>query len=81
MERMKLLNIPTLPEGLVSFAYMLGGPYAPAFGRAGAYGPPSMYANETSPSGKVGMFNNFIRSIVSCSGQTALRDSVAWIPG
>lgn len=25
------------------------------FGRVGAYGQPSMYANETSPSGKVGM--------------------------
>lgn len=24
------------------------------FGRTGAYGPPSMYANETNPSGKVG---------------------------
>ncbi|KAJ6188787.1 hypothetical protein N7519_003695 [Penicillium mononematosum] len=47
----------SIPESMRHYLAMQFDPNKPGardpFGRAGAYGPPSMYANETNPSGKV----------------------------
>lgn len=49
----------SIPESMRHYLAMQFDPNKPGardpFGRTGAYGPPSMYANETNPSGKVGM--------------------------
>lgn len=50
----------SIPESMRHYLAMQFDPNKPGardpFGRAGAYGPPSMYTNETNPSGKVGRF-------------------------
>ncbi|KAJ5518594.1 Homeodomain [Penicillium expansum] len=54
------------------------------FGRAGAYGPPSMYANETNPSGKVVISHFTCRSLTVGSwrriGQNAMDLVVFYSP-
>jgi hypothetical protein len=48
----------SIPESMRHYLAMQFDPNKPGardpFGRAGAYGPPSMYTSETNPSGKVG---------------------------
>ena len=50
----------SIPESMRHYLAMQFDPTKPGtrdpFGRSAGYGAPSMYANETSPSGKVGMY-------------------------
>lgn len=62
----------SIPESMRHYLAMQFDPNKPGardpFGRAGAYGPPSMYASETNPSGKVGTFSPSILSLaLTCS--------------
>jgi hypothetical protein len=58
----------SIPESMRHYLAMQFDPNKPGardpFGRAGAYGPPSMYTNETNPSGKVGRFGTFYSLLV-----------------
>lgn len=61
----------SIPESMRHYLAMQFDPNKPGsrdpFGRAGAYGPPSMYANEANPSGKVGMFESSSALALICS--------------
>ncbi|KAJ5959217.1 Homeodomain [Penicillium vulpinum] len=78
----------SIPESMRHYLAMQFDPSKPGsrdpFGRAGAYGPPSMYANETSPSGKVVISHFTCRSLTVGSwrriGQNAMDLVVFYSP-
>ncbi|KAJ5513110.1 Homeodomain [Penicillium fimorum] len=78
----------SIPESMRHYLAMQFDPNKPGardpFGRAGAYGPPSMYANETNPSGKVVISHFTCRSLTVGSwrriGQNAMDLVVFYSP-
>ncbi|KGO69677.1 Homeodomain [Penicillium italicum] len=78
----------SIPESVRHYLAMQFDPNKPGardpFGRAGAYGPPSMYANETNPSGKVVISHFTCRSLTVGSwrriGQNAMDLVVFYSP-
>ncbi|KAJ5129333.1 uncharacterized protein N7515_005372 [Penicillium bovifimosum] len=78
----------SIPESMRHYLAMQFDPNKPGardpFGRAGAYGPPSMYANENNPSGKVVISHFTCRSLTVGSwrriGQNAMDLVVFYSP-
>ncbi|KAJ5196579.1 hypothetical protein N7449_007058 [Penicillium cf. viridicatum] len=78
----------SIPESMRHYLAMQFDPNKPGardpFGRTGAYGPPSMYANETNPSGKVVISHFTCRSLTVGSwrriGQNAMDLVVFYSP-
>ncbi|CAG8421329.1 unnamed protein product [Penicillium salamii] len=78
----------SIPESMRHYLAMQFDPNKPGardpFGRAGAYGPPSMYASETNPSGKVVISHFTCRSLTVGSwrriGQNAMDLVVFYSP-